>query len=101
MSNRLEEIKNEYAKEKSYDNWTDFINDEAHWMVEKHMNEICEIFAKECCQASLEKASENTTMTFHDGFHKTNEPKKYYQIGADNLQINKESIVQESNIVIL
>ncbi|REC56980.1 hypothetical protein DRF62_02140 [Chryseobacterium piscium] len=72
---RLEEIKDKYAKTKQFDNWTDFINDESHWMVEKHMDKVCEIYAKECSQASLEKAKKdlyNYWIFFEEG--KTNSP---------------------------
>ncbi len=82
---RLEEIKNDYAKANQYDNWTDFINDEAHWMVEKHMDNVCEIYAKECSQASLEKASEKAFI----------EPKGMMT------RVDKESITNVENIVIL
>lgn len=83
MSNRLEEIKNEYAKRYEYSNWTEFINDEPNYKIEHHMNNICELYTKECCKASLEKASE----IVYDNFNGSYEC--------------KESIVQESNIVIL
>lgn len=31
MEKRLEEIKDNYAKEHDYENWTDFINDVTHY----------------------------------------------------------------------
>lgn len=55
MSKRLEDIKNEYSKEHNYADWEEMINDAAHWMVEKHMDDICIRYAREVAQASLER----------------------------------------------
>lgn len=58
-------------------------------------------YVEECVKASLEKASEKAKMNYHDGHFKTNTPKDYVQIGSDNVQINKESITNPENIVLL
>jgi cation diffusion facilitator CzcD-associated flavoprotein CzcO len=86
-------LKERYPNHRLYDKWDEELEQfTVHDMIE---------FAIEVAKASLDKASKNATMTFHDGTHKTNRPKTYFQIGADNLQVNKESIIKESNIVIL
>jgi len=85
MKTKLEEIKNEYAQLFRYNNWTDFINDQPNYCVEHHMNKICEIYAKECSQASLEEASKNACI----------EPKGMMT------RVDKESITDPDNIILL
>jgi len=99
--NRLEEIKNEYALFNNYPNWDEFISDTPIFRREEHYDEIGKIYAEECVKASLEKASKNTEMHYHDGYFKTNTPKNYVQIGSDNVQINKDSIINPENIILL
>ncbi|MDV3636744.1 hypothetical protein CMU84_16460 [Elizabethkingia anophelis] len=63
--------------------------------------EMVQVYAREVAQASLEKAAENANMKYHDGLIKLNTPKKYIQLGADNVQIDKESITNPDNITLL
>lgn len=58
--NRLEEIKNEYAKTYRAKDWEDHTFGMNGKDIEEEMNDVCKIYAKEVAQASLEKASENT-----------------------------------------
>lgn len=85
---RLEEIKNEYAKEFDYGDWISFINDQPSWGVEGHMNDVCKRYAKECSQASLDKASKAAEVI---------EPSDIDYCPY----VDKESITNESNIVLL
>ena len=86
---RLEEIKNEYAQ---YDgrflSWNNLMNVVGLKVLQQHENEVMQIYAKECSQASLEKASENAelcTIALENGEYK----------------IDKESIINFENINIL
>jgi len=83
---RLEEIKNDYAKEFDYNDWTSFINDQPSWGIEGHMNDVCKRYAEECVKASLEKANEELSKALE-----TND----YDYSIEEL------ITDESNIVIL
>ena len=56
MSKRLEEIKNEYAESKGWDNWSDFIGCVQITRREEHFDKVSELYAREAAQASLEKA---------------------------------------------
>lgn len=87
---RLEEIKQQYAKPYGYNDWIEFINDEPNYKVEHHMDNICKIYAKECSQASLGKASK-VAKTF-----KNSNSGSYL-----DAKIDKQSIIQELNIVLL
>lgn len=58
-------------------------------------------YAREVAQASLEKAAENANIKYHDGHNKLYKAVKHVQIGADNIQIDKESITNESNIILI
>lgn len=60
-----------------------------------------ERYAREVAQASLEKAAEKANIKYHDGHNKLYKAVKHVQIGADNIQIDKESITNESNITLL
>lgn len=94
IMSRLEEIKNEYAKEFDYGDWISFINDQPSWGIEGHMNDVCKRYAKECSQASLKKASENVKMKTKDNVHELS-------MMDDWSELDKESITNESNIVLL
>lgn len=95
---RLEEIKQEYAKEKTGLNYSEFrmllINNsksmtEAVIKIELHLNKIYEIYATECVKASLDKASEGKTI---------------YKLNSNCERVYgvlKDSITNTGNIVIL
>ena len=55
--------------------------------------EACDLVQEE----QQKRIAENTKMLLHDGFHKSNKQTKYYQIGTDNLQIDKDSIINPEN----
>lgn len=60
MSNRLEELYKTMCDEAPYG---------FHPSIKKYIVELAEIYAKECSQASLEKASENTEIRKIQGIY--------------------------------
>lgn len=90
-------IFDQYAKSQEFEDWNDLKN--FHLENDIDLNE--EIFAAcELVQAEQQKRiADNAKMLLHDGFHKSNKQTKYYQIGADNLQIDKSSIINPENII--
>lgn len=54
---RLDEIKDEYAKEKGYKNWKVFIADQPICKQQEYYNETSKLYAAECCKATLKKAA--------------------------------------------
>lgn len=55
-------------------------------------------YAKEVAREALKNAAENAIMKYHCGHFKTDTPTQYHQHGADNIQIDKQSILNEQNI---
>ena len=98
MSKRLEEIKNEYAESKGWDNWSDFIGCVQITRREGHFDKVSELYAREVAQESLEKASEEATINHQNG--EVNEDIKYFQIDFRIIRINKQSITNPDNIVL-
>lgn len=100
---RLDEIKQQYAESEQCKN----IEELGAYLVfenggfDRVINIIAEKYAEECIKASLTKASEESKIKYHNGVHKINKLITYYQFGADNLQIDKDSIIDSNNIVIL
>ncbi|WBS75663.1 hypothetical protein PF438_04045 [Elizabethkingia meningoseptica] len=99
---RLEEIKNEYAKQ-WYKDWNDLeIDCQFHiGTLIGHTDKVTEIYAREVAQASLEKAAEEANMKYYNGHEQLYKAVKHVQIGADNVQIDKESITNPKNISLL
>jgi len=58
-------------------------------------------YAKECMANALQLGSFSANMKYHDGRTKENSEIKYFQNGADNLIVNRESITKPENIVLL
>lgn len=100
MSNRLQEIKDEYALElselykRSFTTWEEMKNTDyeygngiSKWFdIEVLTDEVSKRYAKECCKASLVKGSFEALLKRNsDG----------------ELWVNQESINNENNIVIL
>ncbi|MDV3470864.1 hypothetical protein CMU02_08995 [Elizabethkingia anophelis] len=98
---RLEEIKNEYSLQlaklfdRKFTSWEGMINTDFEYGtgiskvydIEQLMDEVAKRYAREVAQASLEKAAENART-------KTNRE-------STSIVVNKESITNEQNIVIL
>lgn len=89
---RLEKIKDKVAKNHGYDSWQDMVySDESQVdLLDERVNEVANKYATECVKASLEKAS-RVAKTF-----KNSNSGSYLDASID-----KNSITQESNIVIL
>ncbi|MDV3555235.1 hypothetical protein CMU75_09030 [Elizabethkingia anophelis] len=96
----IEEIKDEVAQEHNNSSWSDMMF-KYGGVGDTIIDKVVHRYARKVAQASLEKAAENARMKYHDGLIKLNTPKKYIQLGADNIQLDKESITNEQNIVIL
>jgi len=55
--------------------------------------EDCVSMAVTAYNLALTDASKNVQMLYHDGHNKVNHPTKHHQSGADNLQVDKDSIL--------
>lgn len=95
---RLEQIIEEYAKTRGYESW-DRLNDDC--LYDRDLDAIATIYAREVAQASLEKAAENAKMKYYNGHDQVDKVVKLVMIGADNVNIDKESIINEQNITLL
>lgn len=100
----LDEIKEEWAKNHSYENYKEFMDltkqcDASQvFIMDGVVNKIAKLYAKEVAREALKNASENAIMKYHCGHFKTDTPTQYHQQGADNIQIDKQSIINERNI---
>ncbi|WP_343321439.1 hypothetical protein [Sphingobacterium multivorum] len=102
----FEDVRNEYFIELGFKNPESAIFDmsigcsklESAIKIERHYTEIGKRFAIEVAKEALRNAAENATMKYHCGHFKTDTPTKHHQQGADNIQIDKRSILSESNI---
>ncbi|AQX00461.1 hypothetical protein [Elizabethkingia anophelis] len=100
----LEQIKDEVAKDFGYESFEKFDDKSTFYYdhkTPKIIDEISKRYALEVAQASLEKAAENANIKYHDGHNKLYKAVKHVQIGADNIQIDKESITNHNNITLL
>lgn len=97
---RLRDIKNEYAKEKGFDDWDHFTYKMYKFQHEEHMDKVTELYAREVAQAALEKAAEAACVEYYDGKYKTSMEEYYTEIGG-SVSVDKESITNESNITLL
>lgn len=70
-----------------------------HFITPQGWKDIAVLFAKEASKEQRVICSEVAEMNFHDGFHKENKSMKYFQSGADNLTIDKESILNAKSPV--
>lgn len=85
---RLQEIKDEIAKEKSIEEYNFLSTD----LINEFWNEVCKRYAFECCKASLGNASLSAKIINEDG------ERMLSVVGYD---IDIFSITSEQNIVIL
>lgn len=95
-----QEIFDQYAQKQGYQKWEDLVmfsgfTFSARLALITHMYNACDLVQEE----QQKRISDNTKMLLHDGFHKSNKQTKYYQIGADNLQIDKTSIINPENLI--
>lgn len=61
-----------------------------------HQDVIIEAM-KQYAKEAIEEAANSAQILFHDGHHKTNKSLKYFQSGADNIQPDKQSILNLIN----
>ena len=89
----LEEIKNEFARELSYNSWSEFrmINNRNIIRIEGAMDKVAKRYAKQVAIASLEKASENAKLKTLSTKNLTDFSKK---------MVDKNSITNKENIVL-
>ncbi|MDV3508983.1 hypothetical protein CMU89_16975 [Elizabethkingia anophelis] len=96
----LEQIKDEVAEEHVSSSWNDMMF-RYGGVGDVIIDKVVHRYAREVAQASLEKAAENARMKYHDGHNQLYKAVKHVQIGADNIQLDKESITNEQNITLL
>lgn len=93
----LEQIKDEYAREKNWDSFDEMtaIYIGVHGvkkgaeLISKATDEIATRYATACCKATLEKAGHNATAQYED---------PEWAVG---MEVNYESVVSPDNIVLL
>ncbi len=91
----LDEIKDEVAT-KLHKESNKLLHEEARiLLIDKYVTEVCKSYAKECCIATLEKASENARITSYirPGFD-------VEEGGMEINEIDKSSITNPDNIVL-
>lgn len=90
----LQEIKEKYAIEQGYEDWTELviINELNADKLDRHWTEICIRAQKE----ALEKAAENAEITCS---RKTTNCKQCYGGGCENPIVEKESITNPENLI--
>lgn len=87
MTDALERIQNEVARENGYSRWH---NPELNYL----WPEVCRRYALECCKATLAKASENADVMVHPKDElKPSEMQRYV--------VDKSTVTDKENIVIL
>lgn len=75
---RLEEIKNEYAKKRGYKDFNAMYVDSNYSETNHYINVIAEIYAEECCVASLDNALKGKNLLESEGIRV-----KKYQISYE------------------
>ena len=84
---RLEEIRNEVAKERGYRDWETLNGSDLY---DSDIDKVAIKYAEECIKASLEKASENA------GAYKLDYPNN-----VSKAVVEKETITNPENIILL
>lgn len=118
---RLEEIKNEYAiqlaeiHDRSFTSWREMMDTDFEfgngvskvYDLESLTDEVAKIYTKECIKASLEKASKSANLLVST-FSSKSEYKERTDLkdglwGSYNEKtiVNKESIINQENIILL
>ena len=101
--NRLDQIKNEVASKHKYGYWTDLVAQNDLFTIDKYFNEVINQYAKESSAESLKKASENFNIYQCQNLGELRNPDDRY-LPADSgwyFAVDKESIINESNIKLL
>lgn len=71
LKERLQQIKDDYSKEKGYEHWEDLVYKKPH--LEKSLDEICKRFAEEVIKEASERAEILTEIRTHkaDGIRRS------------------------------
>ena len=89
MTELLEQIKKDYAKENGEESWVQFKG--FRTITNRHVDEIATRYATEVAKRSLEKAAESATISYGEGCN-------ILIIHDYDIEVNKQSISDESNI---
>ena len=93
----LEEIKNKFAKNNAYNNWSEFmlLNSRNSILIEKAMDEIITLVQKEQQKLIADNARLQVKLAIK------NEPQIFNKYGNDDgfIEVNRESIINENNII--
>lgn len=95
MAKTLKQIKDEVAKMAGYEDWLE-VPEQALFKIKNVLigyDELVDIVIKKFANCKLEQAAESANMIYHCGHTKQNTQTKHHQMGADNLQVNKQSIL--------
>lgn len=90
-----QEIFDQYAKSKIFQSWEHLVNTCNNYELLNHTFSACDLVQEE----QQKRIAENARMNFHDGYWKTNNIRKYFQSGADNLTVDKASIINPENLI--
>ncbi len=88
-------IFDEYAKSQGFESWQNLLHKAPVNELPNHTYEACDRVQEE----QQKRIAENARMNFHDGHFKSNNKLKYFQSGADNLTVSKDSIINHENLI--
>jgi hypothetical protein len=103
-----EEFKNKYVEDKGFSDWAAFDRfcRRNNWptLIET-IEKVAQLYSTYCSQQAFEEGCEaqkkicakNARMTHHCGHRKQDNVIRYHQVGADNVQVNKDSILSSKN----
>lgn len=86
-------IFDEYAKSNGFDCWIGLQSTCDPIILKRHIFRVCDLVQEE----QQKRIADSARMNFHDGYWKTNNIRKYFQSGADNLTVDKSSIINPEN----
>jgi len=87
-----EEIQDDYAESKGFNTFYELLRDDLR-SSDYHVDKVQKIYAKQVAEQVLKDAAENAFMLYHCGHFKRDIPTKHHQVGANNIQIHKQSIL--------
>lgn len=95
----LKLLKEEYAiLFCQYPSWEELLNDIPHHDIENHTDEVAKLFAKEVAKEALKNASENAEFIAEHQFYEETIKDSVDNVGSHLVFIDKQSILNESNI---
>lgn len=94
----IEEIQQEVAVELGYGSWYAVQHSLKAFNSKKWLDtmykKVVARYALKVAEKIRQDCADNAKMTYHDGHGKINHSTIYHQMGADNIQIDKQSILQ-------